>query len=97
MRKKIEDARLKKELNDKLSEATSEEEKRKIREEYQLKRLQNQLDAEKKMLELKLATERDVVKTKTKNHIDDLKRKLHEFLIELDYKEKLGKISKEER
>jgi len=94
--KKIEDARLKKELNDKLSEATTEEEKRKIREEYQLKRLQNQLDAEKKMLELKLSTERDVVKTKTKNHIDELKRKHTEFLIELDYKEKLGKISKED-
>ena len=36
--KKIEESRLKKELNDKLSEATSEEERRKIREEYQLKR-----------------------------------------------------------
>ena len=32
--KKIEDARLKKELNDKLSEAKSEEERRKIREKY---------------------------------------------------------------
>jgi len=95
--KKIEDARLKKELNDKLSEATTEEEKRKIREEYQLKRLQNQLDSEKKILELKLATEKTVVNTKRDNHIDDLKRATDLYLLKLEHEEKLGNITSKQR
>ena len=94
--KQLQDARLKKELNDKLSEATSEEERRKIREAYQLDRLRNQLDSEKKMLELKLSTEKAVVKAKTKDHVDELKRKYTEFITELGYKEKLKQISKED-
>jgi len=95
--RKIEESRLKKELNDKLSEATSEEEKRKIREEYQLKRLQSQLNAEKKMLELKLSTEKAVVNTKRNNHIDDLKRATELYLLKLKHEEKLGNITSKER
>ena len=94
--KQLQDARLKKELNDKLSEATSEEERRKIREAYQLDRLRNQLDSEKNMLELKLSTEKAVVKAKTKDHVDELKRKYTEFITELGYKERLKQISKED-
>ena len=94
--KKIEDARLKKELNDKLSEATTEEEKRKIREEYQLKRLQNQLDSEKKILELKLATEKTVVNTKRDNHIDDLKRATDLYIHKVKLNDKLSAKEKEQ-
>ena len=94
--KKIEESRLKKELNDKLSEATSEEERRKIREEYQLKRLQNQLDAEKKMLELKLATEKTVVNTKRDNHIDDLKRATDLYIHKVKLNDKLSAKEKEQ-
>jgi len=95
--RKIEESRLKKELNDKLSEATSEEEKRKIREEYQLKRLQNQLNAEKKMLELKLSTEKAVVNTKRDNHIDDLKKATELYLLKLKHEESLGNITSKQR
>ena len=94
--KKIEESRLKKELNDKLSEAKSEEERRKIREEYQLKRLQNQLDAEKKMLELKLATEKIVVNTKRDNHIDDLKRATDLYIHKVKLNDKLSAKEKEQ-
>ena len=94
--KKIEESRLKKELNDKLSEATSEEERRKIREEYQLKRLQNQLDAEKKMLELKLSTEKIVVNTKRDNHIDDLKRATDLYIHKVKLNDKLSAKEKEQ-
>jgi len=94
--KKIEESRLKKELNDKLSEAKSEEERRKIREEYQLKRLQNQLDAEKKMLELKLSTEKIVVNTKRDNHIDDLKRATDLYIHKVKLNDKLSAKEKEQ-
>jgi hypothetical protein len=94
--KKLEDARLKKELNDKLSEATSEEEKAKIRRNYEKDRLINQMNAEEDILNLKKSAEEAVVKTKTKNHVDELKRKYTEFITELDYKKKLGKISEED-
>jgi len=91
--KKIQDARLKKELNDKLSEAKTEEDKATIRKNYEKDRLINQMNAEKAILNLKKSTEESVVRTKTKNHIDELKRKYTEFITELDYKKKLGKIS----
>jgi|SaaInlV_120m_DNA_3_1039746.scaffolds.fasta_scaffold06100_4 hypothetical protein len=94
--KKIEDARLKKELNDKLSEATSEEEKAKIRRNYEKDRLINQMNAEEDILNIKKSAEEAVVKTKTKNHVDELKRKYTEFITELDYKKKLEKISEED-
>lgn len=94
--KKIEESRLKKELNDKLSEATTEEEKRKIREEYQLKRLQSQLNAEKKMLELKLSTEKAVVNTKRDNHIDDLKRATELYIHKVKLNDKLSAKEKEQ-
>ncbi len=94
--KQIKESRLKEELNDKLSQADTEEEKKKIREQYQLDRLKNQLDSEQKVLELKLSTEKAVVKAKTKDHVDELKRKYTEFITELGYKEKLKKISKED-
>jgi len=94
--KNIEESRLKKELNDKLSEATTEEEKRKIREEYQLKRLQSQLNAEKKMLELKLSTEKAVVNTKRDNHIDDLKRATNLYIHKVKLNDKLSAKEKEQ-
>ena len=94
--RRLQDARLKKELNDKLSEATSEEEKAKIRRNYERDRLINQMNAEEDILKLKKANEEAVVKTKTKNHTDELKRKFELFTTELDYQQKLGKISKED-
>jgi hypothetical protein len=94
--KRLQDARLKKELNDKLSEATSEEEKAKIRRNYERDRLINQMNAEEDILKLKKANEEAIVKTKTKNHTDELKRKFELFTTELDYQQKLGKISKED-
>ena len=94
--RKIEESRLKKELNDKLSEATSEEEKRKIREQYQLDRLQNQLNAEKKILELKLSTEKAVVNTKRDNHIDDLKRATDLYIHKVKLNDKLSAKEKEQ-
>ena len=94
--KKLKDARLKKELNDKLSEAKTEQEKAQIRKEYEKKNLINQLNAEEEVLKLKKSTEEAVVKTKVKNHVDELKRKHKEFITELDNKEKLKKISKKD-
>ena len=67
--KRLEDARLKKELNDKLSEATSEYERTKIREKFEEDRLKNQIDAERKALKLKMKTEKAVVNQKVDNHI----------------------------
>ena len=97
LQKRIQDARLKKELNDKLSEATSEEARRKIREEYQVKRLQNQLDTEQAILDLKIETEKSVVKTKTQNHIDDLKKAQELFEYKMDLEAEAGNITKAQR
>jgi|11_taG_2_1085331.scaffolds.fasta_scaffold10959_2 CII-binding regulator of phage lambda lysogenization HflD len=94
--KQIEDARLKKELNDKLSEATTEEDKKKIREQYQLDRLKNQLNAEKKVLDLKLATEKKVVNTKRDNHIADLKRATELYIHKVKLNDKLSDKEKEQ-
>jgi hypothetical protein len=94
--KQIKEARLKEELNDKLSEATTEEEKKKIREQYQLDRLKNQLNAEKKMLDLKLATEKKVVNTKRDNHIADLKRATDLYIHKVKLNNKLSDKEKEQ-
>jgi hypothetical protein len=94
--KQIKEARLKEELNDKLSEATTEEEKKKIREQYQLDRLKNQLNAEKKMLDLKLATEKKVVNTKRDNHIADLKRATDLYIHKVKLNDKLSAKEKEQ-
>ena len=94
--KQIKEARLKEELNDKLSEATTEKEKKKIREQYQLDRLKNQLNAEKKMLDLKLATEKKVVNTKRDNHIEDLKRATKLYIHKVKLNDKLSDKEKEQ-
>jgi len=91
--KKIEDARLKKELNDKLSEAKTEEEKATIRRNYEKDKLINQIKAERKSLKLKKSTEEEVVKTKVANHKAELERKHREFVYSVKLKEKLGEIT----
>jgi myosin heavy subunit len=94
--KKIEDARLKKELNDKLSEAKTEEEKRNIREKYQEEKLRNQIDAERKALELKMSTEKAVVNQKVDNHIDDLKRATELYIHKIKLDKKLSSEQKKQ-
>ena len=94
--RKIEDARLKKELNDKLSEAKTEEEKAKIRRNYEKDRLINQINAERESLKLKKSTEEEVVKTKVANHKAELKRKHREFVYSVKLKEKLGEITSQQ-
>ena len=94
--KKIEDARLKEELNDKLSEAKTEEEKAKIRRNYERDRLINQINAERDSLKLKKTTEEEVVKTKVANHKAELERKHREFVYSVKLKEKLGEITSQQ-
>jgi len=94
--RKIEDARLKKELNDKLSEAKTEEEKAKIRRNYEKDRLINQINAERESLKLKKSTEEEVVKTKVANHKAELERKHREFVYSVKLKEKLGEITSQQ-
>ncbi len=95
--KQIEDANLKEELNDKLRQASTEEEKKLIREAYQVKRLESQIKSEGDILKLKKTAEEDMVKTKTANHIDDMRKakELFEYKMELEYK--AGKITKSQR
>jgi uncharacterized phage infection (PIP) family protein YhgE len=95
-KKKLEDARLKKELNDKLSEAKTEEEKAKIRRNYEKDRLINQINAERDSLKLKKSTEEEVVKTKVANHKAELERKHREFVYSVKLKEKLGEITSQQ-
>ena len=95
--KKIEDARLKEELNGKLSVAQSEYEKRLIREKYEEERLKNQIESERKALKLKMSTEKAVVNQKVDNHIDDLKRATDLYLLKLEHEEKLGNITPKQR
>ena len=88
--KKIEDARLKEEFNDKMSTAKTEEEKEKIRRTYQKDRLLNQIKAEKLVLELKKKTEIENVKLKTSSHKADLKRIYDKYIFELSLNKKLS-------
>lgn len=88
--KKIEDARLKEEFNDKMSTAKTEEEKEKIRRTYQKDRLLNQIKAEKLALELKKKTEIENVKLKTSSHKADLKRIYDKYIFELSLNKKLS-------
>ena len=88
--KKIEDARLKEEFNEKMSTAKTEEEKEKIRRTYQKDRLLNQIKAEKLALELKKKTEIENVKLKTSNHKADLKRIYDKYIFELSLNKKLS-------
>ena len=95
--KQIEDANLKEELNDKLRQASTEEEKKLIMEAYQVKRLESQIKSEGDILKLKKTAEEDMVKTKTANHIDDMRKakELFDYKMELEYK--AGKITKSQR
>ena len=88
--KKIEDARLKEEFNEKISTAKTEEEKEKIRRTYQRDRLLNQIKAEKLVLELKKKTEIENVKLKTSSHKADLKRIYDKYIFELSLNKKLS-------
>ena len=88
--KKIEDARLKEEFNEKMSAAKTEEEKEKIRRTYEKDRLLNQIKAEKLALELKKKTEIENVKLKTSSHKADLKRIYDKYILELELNKKLS-------
>ena len=96
MSKRLEDARLEEELNDALSQAKTEEEKQQIREAYQVKRLKSQIKAEGEVLKLKKTTEENMVKTKTDNHIDDLKKAKELFETKVRYEQSLGKLTKKQ-
>lgn len=88
--KKIEDARLKEEFNEKMSAAKTEEEKEKIRRTYEKDKLLNQIKAEKLALELKKKTELENVKMKTASHKADLKRIYDKYILELELNKKLS-------
>ena len=94
--KKIEDARLKQELNDKLSVAQSEYEKRLIREKYEEERLRNQIESERKALKLKMSTEKAVVNQKVDNHTDDLKRATELYIHKTKLDKNLSSKQKEQ-
>ena len=88
--KKIEDARLKEEFNERMSAAKTEEEKEKIRRTYEKDKLLNQIKAEKLALELKKKTELENVKIKTASHKADLKRIYDKYILELELNKKLS-------
>ena len=94
--KKIEDARLKEELNSKLRVAQSEYEKRLIREKYEEERLRNQIESERKALKLKMSTEKAVVNQKVDNHIDDLKRTTELYIHKTKLDKNLSSKQKEQ-
>lgn len=87
--------RLKEEMNDKLSTANTEEEKLKIKQNYQRDLLLSQIKAEKDLLLLRKSTEESVVREKTKNHIADLKRIYDKYLLELKLNTKISDAEKE--
>ena len=86
---KLRDARLKTEFNERMSAAKTEEEKKKIRENYSKDRLLNQVKSEKLMLELRKKTEEENVKLKTSNHVADLKRIYEKYMFELELNKKI--------
>jgi hypothetical protein len=94
--KRIEDARLKEEMNEKLSTTNTEYEKRLIREKYQEDRLRNQIDAERKVLKLKMNTEKAVVNQKVDNHIADLKRATELYIHKVKLDKNLSSKQKEQ-
>ena len=84
--KKTRDSRLKEELNNKLSQAKSEEERKLIRDAYASDKLESELKAEGDRLILAKETEEEIVKDKYNTHITQLKnaKELYEFKIKND-------------
>ena len=93
--KRTQDARLKEQFNERMSTAKTEEEKSKIRKNYQKDKLLNQIKAEKLALELKKKTELDNVKIKTASHKADLKRIYDKYIFELELNKKISKKEKD--
>ena len=93
--KKIEQSRIKTELNERLSNAKTEEERLKIKKIYDIKLLTAQIVSEKKMLDLKKKTELDIAKAKTASHVADIKRAFELYNIKIDLDDKLTPEQKE--
>ena len=87
--KKIEQSRIKTELNERLSNAKTEEERLKIKKIYDIKLLTAQIVSEKKMLDLKKKTELDIAKAKTASHVADINRAFELYNIKIDLDDKL--------
>ena len=96
--KKTRDNRLKEELNNKLSQAKSEKERKLIRDAYAADRLESELKAEGDRLLLAKETEESIVKDKYNTHIAQLNnaKELYEFKIknDPDIKNKEGLLKK---
>ena len=96
--KKTRDNRLKEELNNKLSQAKSEEERKLIKDAYAADRLESELKAEGDRLILAKETEESIVKDKYNTHIAQLNnaKELYEFKIknDPDIKNKEGLLKK---
>jgi hypothetical protein len=93
--KKIEQSRIKTQLNESLSNAKTEEERLKIKKIYDIKLLTAQIVSEKKMLDLKKKTELDIAKAKTASHVADIKRAFELYNIKIDLDDKLTPEQKE--
>ena len=87
--KKIEQSRIKTQLNESLSNAKTEEERLKIKKIYDIKLLTAQILSEKKMLDLKKKTELEIAKAKTASHVADIKRAFELYNIKIDLDDKL--------
>ena len=93
--KKIEQSRIKTELNESLSNAKTEEERLKIKKIYDIKLLTAQILSEKKILDLKKKTELEIAKAKTASHVADIKRAFELYKIKIDLDDKLTPEQKE--
>ena len=91
---KIEESRIKTEMNIKLSETKTEQERLDIKKLYATKLLTSKIDAERKVLELNRSTELEVAKAKTAAHVADIKRAFELFKIKTELNTKLSEEQK---
>ena len=80
-----------------LSEAKTEEEKKKIRERYEKLRLDAQIDYERTNLELSKDTEIEKARIKTEEHKKDLDRLFEKYKTEINLNEKLSPSEKKQK
>jgi hypothetical protein len=94
---KIEELRIKTEMNIKLSETKTEQERLDIKKLYATKLLTSKIDAERKVLKLNRSAELEVAKAKTAAHVTDIKRAFELFKIKTELRELNGEISEEQK
>ena len=93
--KKLEEYGLKTEMNNKLSDARTEEDRFDIKKLYATKLLTAQIDAERETLKLNKSTELEIAKAKTAAHVADIKRAFELFKIKTELDTNLSKEQKE--